>query len=258
MVFDIGPKSGGIGAIYSVGADGTNLATVYAPRALNPPATSAPGGLISAYGTNFAGDGLVVAPSIPLPQALAGASLLINGAPAPLLAITPWQINGQVPPSVAVGTASFQMQFADGTKTDPVKADVASIAPAIFYYQVDTNPFIWQAAVLHAGTGIPADAAHPAVAGEALEIYGTGLGATDPPVPVGTAAPIPPAQTVITPQVMFGSKPATVLFSGLTPGLVGLYQVNVIVPSGMGAGRTSVTWVSGSTRSDSVGTIALR
>ena len=91
-----------------------------------------------------------------------------------------------------------------------------------------------------------------------MEIYGTGLGITNPPVPAGTAAPLPPAQTVVTPRVLMGSKQATLLFSGLTPGTVGLYQVNAIVPSGLPAGRVAVVWQVGSVNSQSPGTIAVR
>jgi uncharacterized protein (TIGR03437 family) len=116
----------------------------------------------------------------------------------------------------------------------------------------------WQAAVLHAGTGIIVDGAHPAAAGEPVEIYGTGLGIANPPVPAGTAAPLPPAQTGATPQVLMGSKRATLLFSGLTPGTAGLYQVNAMVPSGLPAGRVPVVWQVGSVNSLSFGTIAVR
>jgi hypothetical protein len=77
LVIDIGPQSGGVGAIYSVGSDGSKLAPVCAPRALNPASLSgvSPGGMISVYGLNFAGDGLVTAPGLPLPRSLAGVSL---------------------------------------------------------------------------------------------------------------------------------------------------------------------------------------
>jgi uncharacterized protein (TIGR03437 family) len=263
VAFDIGPKSGGIGAVYSVGADGANLTAVYAPRSLNPlgVGSPSPGGLISAYGTNLTGDSLVVAASWPLPQSLAGVSLLVNGIPAPLLAVTPWQLNVQIPSNTPSATVPFQLQFADGKKADSVDAEVRSIAPAIFYYPVTSGgaASYWQAAALHAGTGVPADAAHPAVAGETLEIYGTGLGATNPAVPAGTPAPLPPARTITTPQVRIGSRPATVVFSGLTPGMAGVYQVNAIVPSGLPAGRFLVTWQAASTTSsDSIGTISLR
>ena len=52
-----------------------------------------------------------------------------------------------------------------------------------------------------------------------------GLGPTNPVVPTG-AAPTGAAPTVAQPKVTVGGKEAQVLFSGMTPGLVGTYQIN--------------------------------
>jgi uncharacterized protein (TIGR03437 family) len=89
---------------------------------------------------------------------------------------------------------------------------------------------------------------HPAQAGETLETYGTGLGATAPAVPAGTgAAGNPPSQTIVKPAAQIGGVPATVTFSGLVPGTVGVYQVNVVVPAGVRAGLEPLGWQVGST-----------
>ena len=69
-------------------------------------------------------------------------------------------------------------------------------------------------------------------AGEYISIYCTGLGDVTTRPPLGSATPADPlASTLVTPVVTIGGAPATVSFSGLAPGFVGLYQVNVQVPA---------------------------
>ncbi len=264
VVFSLGPRGGGRGAIYSIRSDGTELRQVYAPRALNqfgvvggdagvPPS---PGSLLSAYGINLAADGLATAGRFPLPESLAGVSLLVNGRPAPLLAVTPWQVNAQLPMETPEGPAAFQFRFADGSLAAAGAAEVKTFAPAIFTY---LSGNMSQAAVFHANTGIPADQANPAVAGEILEIYGTGLGPTEPFVAAGNPAPASPlARTLVTPEVLIGNSPATVVFSGLTPGFAGLYQVNAVVPSGLRPGQYVVRWRVATATSSGFGAITVR
>jgi uncharacterized protein (TIGR03437 family) len=79
-----------------------------------------------------------------------------------------------------------------------------------------------------------ADSAHPVEAGEVIVIYCTGLGEVDPPVAAGTIAPLTQLSRTVNPvTVTIGGIPARVDFAGLTPGSVGLYQVNAVVPGGI-------------------------
>jgi uncharacterized protein (TIGR03437 family) len=81
----------------------------------------------------------------------------------------------------------------------------------------------------------------PAQPGETVVIYAFGLGPTVPPVPAGTATPMSLISTVVPYALLFAYRGATVaagtlassppLFAGLTPGQVGLYQINFTVPS---------------------------
>ncbi len=73
-------------------------------------------------------------------------------------------------------------------------------------------------AILHATSHQVVNPGNPAVPGEALEVYCTGL---------GTGSIVHP------PQVIMGGRPAEILFFGNSPGSIGLNQVNVRVPAGI-------------------------
>jgi uncharacterized protein (TIGR03437 family) len=159
-------------------------------------------------------------------------------------AVTPWQINAQLPQSTAPGNVTFQV-VANGVSSNTVTEQIQSSAAAVFAFSVQdaqAGTTYWQAAAFHAGTGTPADAAHPAEAGEILETYGSGLGQTNPTVPAGEPSPAPPAWAAVTPQVTIGYQPARVTFAGLAPGLASVYQVNVVVPDGLTPGQQSLNW----------------
>ena len=75
--------------------------------------------------------------------------------------------------------------------------------------------------------------------GQVLTIYATGQGDVAPPVEDGAPTPVqPPAATPARPDVFIGYKSAPVLFSGLAPGYIGLWQLNVAVPPDAPVGAT--------------------
>jgi uncharacterized protein (TIGR03437 family) len=256
-VVTLGPLAGTPAAVYRISADATtelrSFPIVYAPRLLfeNGVASAAgygapaPGSLISAYGVNLAVDELAQASGFPLPPLLKEVSLAVNGQPVPLLATTPWQINAHLPQTVPAGTAAFQVRYTSGGTTRAVNIEVKNSAPENFWFPFARDRLYYpQAAAYHAGTAIAADMDHPAAAGETLEIYGLGLGTTDPPVDAGVASPAsPPARAREQPRVRIGNREATVVWAGLAPGLAGVCQVNVVVPSGLAPGIQTVSWI---------------
>ena len=103
------------------------------------------------------------------------------------------------------------------------------------------------------------DKSNPAPPGSIIQIYCTGLGAVTNQPPTGSQSPGSPlAETTTTPAVSIGGVQATVLFSGLAPGYVGLYQVNALVPKESGVGSAvPVAILMGGATSNTV-TIAVR
>jgi len=93
------------------------------------------------------------------------------------------------------------------------------------------------------GTNILSECGKPATIGDYLVLYATGLGLTTPggdpngkPLATGTVPPIDGSvlyETPTTPVVTIGGISAKVLFSGLTPGYPGEYEIVVQVPSGV-------------------------
>jgi uncharacterized protein (TIGR03437 family) len=98
-------------------------------------------------------------------------------------------------------------------------------------------------AILHADYSL-ASVTSPAVAGETLLIYCTGLGPVSP-APADGAAASGAATTALTPTVTIGGTSATISYSGLAPGYVGLYQINAVVPSGLASGNVPVVIAAG-------------
>ncbi|HEY2015032.1 MAG TPA: hypothetical protein VGH38_16100, partial [Bryobacteraceae bacterium] len=174
----------------------------------------AAGALEAVTGVNLAGGQTATAP-YPWPATLAGVRVSLNGSPLPLIYVSDTQINFYVPQETPQGDGVLTVVTPSGAQATSA-VNVSALQPGIF-----------AGAVLHAGTGVSALSA-PVQAGDFIEIYCTGLGPTHP---AGALQ-----QTVLSPVVFMGAVPVTPVFSGLTPGLLGLYQVNVQVPAGLAPG----------------------
>ena len=156
----------------------------------------------------------------PWPDTLGGVRVLLNGVALPLLYVSDRQINFYVPQAAAPGDATLNVITDSGSQA-AARVTITSAQPGIF-----------AGAVLHAGTTQSAVTA-PVHASDAIEIYCTGLGLTRDSGGLQS--------TVLTPTVFVGGVPAAILYSGLVPGYVGLYQVNVQVPSGLAPGLQPVS-----------------
>ncbi|OFW10056.1 MAG: hypothetical protein A3G20_03565 [Acidobacteria bacterium RIFCSPLOWO2_12_FULL_59_11] len=148
----------------------------------------APGGLVSIFGTGLAGtDTPITADSLPRPTKLGGVQVKFNGIPAPLLYVSPTQINAQVPFELTGYSASVEVE--KDTPTGPVvsaavAAGVANGAPGIFTpSQTGDGPGM----IFHTDY-TPVTDESPAVPGETLIAFATGLGTVDQPVTTGATA----------------------------------------------------------------------
>jgi uncharacterized protein (TIGR03437 family) len=184
----------------------------------------APGSVVQIYGSNLA-TAIVPADSVPLATEFGGVSVLIGGVAAPLYYVSPGQVNAQIPFELSAGS-SYQVQVnSKGALSTPGYIQLAEVSPGIA--SMPSGQVIAQRADFSL---ITADSpVHP---GEAVIVYLVGLGANDTAVPSGTASPSEPlAHPLVTPTLTLDGKQVQISFAGLTPGSVGLYQINFRVPA---------------------------
>jgi uncharacterized protein (TIGR03437 family) len=221
------------------------------------------------------GGGLMTGDSVKVstttwPKTVANRQLVINDdLQAAIYYMGPAQVNFQVPSNAPLGTARIAVRTADtGELVAGVSLLVSSAAPGIFTVnQTGTG----QAAVVNQDNTMNS-AANPAAAGSTIVIYGTGQGQVSPAVTDGTVAPLAPlSSTVAVPTssgttclnnqpsmcVAIGSAGfGEVKYSGLAPGYIGLWQINVVVPQGV-RGTVPVRVIINGTPSNTV-TVAVR
>ena len=214
------------------------------------PARVAAGSLVSIFGRQMTAGATAFADSIPLPTSLAGMQVLIQGIAAPLLFVSPTQINAQVPQELAGQTLITVQILLNGVAGPVTFTLLAPTGPGIFAInQAGTG----QGAILHASTQGAVSSNSPAKPGEILEVYANGLGTTSPTVVTGQAASSSPISSVVlTPTAFIGGVSAPVRFAGLAPGFVGLYQVNVEVPAGAPNGDDPLVLISNGVNSNPV------
>jgi uncharacterized protein (TIGR03437 family) len=194
----------------------------------------APGGLITLFGTQLSPVNLASS-EMPLPTALANSCLTVNGLPMPILFVSPTQVNAQMP-FETIGDVTLILRTPGGT-SDNYNLQVQTNAPSVFRVPAPDKTTV--PTVIRNDDGQLVTDSHPIhrKGKEALVIYSTGLGATSPAVPSGMPAPTNPLAVALTaPTVTLGGVSLPVLYYGLAPGEVGVYQINVSIPSSVPVG----------------------
>jgi uncharacterized protein (TIGR03437 family) len=193
----------------------------------------APGGLISIYGTQFSPVNVATS-EIPVPTALADSCLAVNGLPVPIFFVSPTQINAQMPFSM-IGSVTMILRTPGGT-SDNFNLTVLPNAPSVFRANVEGLGSD-VATIVRGLNGELVTPSNPVHKNDSLVIYLTGLGITNPATQDGTPGALDPlASAIVPPQVTLGGSNLALQYAGMAPGEVGVYQINVRVPSSVQSG----------------------
>ena len=209
----------------------------------------APGSLLPLAGIGLSAS--TQATAAPLPRSLGDVRVRIGGLDAALQSVTPqlvwFQVPWELPPQ-----DSAPLEFLSGNspfETGPGVLNVQPLAPHTFGTADSSNGYSVYSLAVHqdwSGLVTPADPARP---GEVIHLYFNGLGPVTPAVATGEASPAEPPARVIAPlhcQFWDGKgNDSPILFAGLAPGMVGVYQVSLQVPAGLRISNPGITCDSG-------------
>jgi uncharacterized protein (TIGR03437 family) len=163
-----------------------------------------------------------------LPTELNYTEVIVNNSPVALFYVSPTQINFMVPATDQVGQMTVQV-VREGLAGPVITLPVISAAPALFVWGNNL------ALATHADYSL-VTASAPAVAGEIIVLFATGMGKTSPNPGLGE---IPTYAALIvnlaTLQVTLAGKPldpSLIKYAGVTPQSAGLYQINLEIPAG--------------------------
>jgi uncharacterized protein (TIGR03437 family) len=182
------------------------------------------------------------------PTILDGTTVTIGGQPAVVSYISGGQVNALVPSDLSSGAQTLTVRSIIGTSQNfSLQVDAsqaAMLAPPSF--QISGKQYVGALSIDGSSYVLPAGAiagvnSRPARGGETIVIYGIGFGPVLPDVPYGQVAE---QSTMIAGalQIFFGQARATVSYQGLAPDSVGLYQFNVVVPSGITGDAVPITF----------------
>ena len=193
----------------------------------------APGMLASIFAFQSTHFGLDTAgaTTVPLPTTLGDVQVVVGGTAAPLLYISPGQINFQVPSNVIPGAlAEFQViRASTGQILASTNFKIQPYSPGLF--TADSTGTGQLLALNQDGT--VNGPLHPAKAGTIIQMFGTGIGVVAGGPPDGTPSPNQPVSTDQKPDVYINAvklDAADVTYSGLAPGFIGLWQINAKIP----------------------------
>lgn len=173
---------------------------------------------------------------VPLLNSFNGTTMLVGGLSEPLYYVSGTQLNVQIPNELAPNH-QYAAVVSIGTAVTPVPTtiDVTPVQPGVAAYS--SGGLIAQ----HAADYSLVTASSPAHPGETVIVYLVGMGATNPAVASGQPASLTTlTPAVAQPTVTVDGQGAAVIFAGLTPGSVGLFQIDFTVPASAPSGSLNV------------------
>jgi uncharacterized protein (TIGR03437 family) len=175
-------------------------------------------------------DAAVAAQTFPAGASLGGAQVTLNGTPVPLLSVGPLSISFQIPWETAVGNATIAV-----VRPSSPSSPFMQTVPPLQIQRV--QPVLAASQVFSQDFSVMNSPSNPAAPGGFVNLYLTGLGPVVTPQTDGVPAQASPLPSVVTPvtagvQVTSTATAAlNVAYAGLAPGMVGVYQVTVQMPS---------------------------
>ncbi len=219
------------GANFAFGpvSPGTIISVFSAPA----PSASSTTATLSASTANFSD----LPNPLPVPTTLADIQVLVNGSPAPLFYVSPGQINLPFPTTLPTsGVVDLQIVSRSTSRIYGLtEVSLAAVSPALFTL---SGSGIGQLAALNSPDNSVNTASKALVRGQVITLFGTGEGPVSNGPPDGLPA-TGPTPTADRPRIVIGGidvDDSNVLYSGLAPGLAGVWQINVRVPQEVTAG----------------------
>jgi uncharacterized protein (TIGR03437 family) len=198
----------------------------------------APGAYASLIGTGLPGPGTVWSPTTSLPTELNGVQIMVGSQLAYIAYAGPAQVNFLLPSTVQPGLVNVDLTTPSGGMQTSMQ--VKTLAPGLFGYPLNGKNY---PSALIAGTttyvapvgALSGIVSRPAIAGDFVELYGTGMGPTSPAAPDGVVfAQAYPVANLSAFSVTIGGTVVKVIFAGLVG--PGLFQIDIQIPSGIPAG----------------------
>jgi uncharacterized protein (TIGR03437 family) len=183
------------------------------------------------------------AAALPLPVQLNSIQVLFNGAPVPLFYADANQINFQVPIAAPqTGTSDLQVvEVATGRVLGNTTVLMNDVDPGLF---TASGNGIGAAAALNQDNTINSQT-NPAAQGTVITLFGTGQGFIAGAPPDGNISNAQ-LQSARPPAVIMGTglvPDGSIQYAGLAPTLVGVWQINVLIPNTVVTTPTNPTQV---------------